>query len=41
MTWSMIWIADRKLDKQIIEDAFDAIAELASQCGIILDMAVL
>lgn len=33
-------VADRKLDKQTIEDAFDAIAELASQRGIVLDMAV-
>ncbi|KXG87568.1 hypothetical protein [Agrobacterium bohemicum] len=32
--------ADRKLDKQTIEDAFDAIAEMASQRGIVLDMAV-
>lgn len=33
-------VADTKLDKQTIEDAFDAIAELASQHGIELDMAV-
>ncbi len=31
--------ADGKLDKQRIEDVFDAIGELASQQGIILDMA--
>ncbi len=33
-------VADRKLDKPTIEDAFDAIAKLASQRGIVLDMAV-
>jgi hypothetical protein len=33
-------VPDGKLDKQAIEDAFDAIAVLASERGLILDMAV-